>query len=276
MSHLYKRSYNGPLKAIIFDWAGTTMDYGCLSPASPFIETFKLFNLDISMSEARGPMGMFKRDHIKTILNMPRIKKQWNEFYKRDLTEKDIDNIFETYLPLQFEVLANFKKLIPGAKETVDHARKMGLKIGSTTGYSREMIKILLPLATEQGYCPDNVICMDEVPAGRPSPWMAVMSAMKLGVYPFSSIVKVGDTVVDIEEGLNAGMWTVALAKCGNEMGLSESEVNALSPIEYDIRLNRAYNTLSKAGAHFVIDSISDLPTIIDEINRRLQKGECP
>lgn len=276
MSHIYKRSYTGDIKAIIFDWAGTTMDYGCLSPAAPFIEAFKSMGLEISMSEAREPMGMFKRDHIKTILNMPRIKKQWMQTYNREITEADITKIFETYLPLQFKVLANFKKLIPGAKDTVDYARKMGLKIGSTTGYSREMINILLPLVKEQGYSPDNVICVDEVPAGRPSPWMAVMSAMKLGVYPFSSIVKVGDTVVDMEEGLNAGMWTVGLAKCGNEMGLSEEEVKTLSLADYKTRLAKAYNTLNKAGAHFVIDSISDLPAILDEINKRLKKGECP
>lgn len=63
------------IKVIIFDWAGTTVDYGCFAPVRAFMEVFKEYGIEPTMEEVREPMGMLKIDHIRTMLNMPRIKK---------------------------------------------------------------------------------------------------------------------------------------------------------------------------------------------------------
>jgi phosphonoacetaldehyde hydrolase len=99
---------------------------------------------------------------------------------------------------------------------------------------------------------------------------------MNLQLYPMEAFVKVGDTLPDIAEGLNAGMWTVGLAKTGNELGLTEQEVAALEPEVLDRRLDRAYQRFRQAGAHFVVETIAEVPSILDEINVRLAHGERP
>ena len=121
----------------------------------------------------------------------------------------------------------------------VETFRKRNLKIGSTTGYTGEMMDLLLAEAAKRGYEPDSTVCATDVPAARPAPWMCLENAKRLGVYPMESVVKIGDTLPDVEEGLNAGMWTIGLAKTGNEIGLSEHEIKDLSQVDYDLRIAR-------------------------------------
>jgi phosphonoacetaldehyde hydrolase len=174
------------------------------------------------------------------------------------------------------KAIADHADLIPGTLEAVRRFRHRGLSIGTTTGYSSAMMEDLLKKSRAKGFTPDNCICADHVPAGRPHPWMALRSAMEMGVYPMEAIVKIGDTVPDIEEGLNAGMWTIALAKSGNETGLSEKEIAALDSQILQARLREAYRRLAHAGAHYVVDDISCCGVILDDINRRLAQGEHP
>jgi phosphonoacetaldehyde hydrolase len=138
------------------------------------------------------------------------------------------------------------------------------------------MMDILLKEAKKRGYEPDSSVSAAQVPAGRPEPWMCVQNAMNLGVYPFEACVKVDDTLPGIEEGLNAGMWTIGLAKTGNEIGLNEEEIEALDPEFLQRRLDRAYNRMYQTGAHYVVDGIWDVPPILDEIDKRLSRGERP
>ncbi len=150
------------------------------------------------------------------------------------------------------------------------------MKIGSTTGYTREMMDLLQSEAKKRGYEPDSTVCATDVPAGRPEPWMCLMNAQHLGVYPMESIVKIGDTLPDIGEGLNAGMWTIGLAKTGNELGLNEQEVAALDPQVYQRLIDRAYTRMTQSGAHYVVDTIADVMPCLDDIECRLARGETP
>ena len=184
--------------------------------------------------------------------------------------------MFVDFVPLQCDCLADYAELIPGTLETIDEIRKRGMKIGSTTGYTSEMMEILLKEAEKRGYAPDSTVCASEVPAGRPHPWMCLQNAMNLQIYPMEALVKVGDTLPDIAEGLNAGMWTIGLAKTGNEMGLTMKEIEDLDPQIREQKLNRAYTRMAQAGAHYVVDSISDILPILDDINERLRRGERP
>jgi phosphonoacetaldehyde hydrolase len=276
MEFYYQRSYRGPLKAILLDWAGTTMDYGCYAPAVVFIEVYKRQQVPISIDEARAPMGAHKKVHIRKISQLPAVNARWQDVHHRAPNEEDVQAMFEAFVPLQLACLADYADLIPGTLEAVADFRQRGLKIGSTTGYTTEMMGILQTEAKKRGYEPDATVCASQVPAGRPEPWMCLENAKRLGVYPMEACVKVDDTLPGIEEGLNAGMWTIGLAKTGNEIGLNESEISALAPDMYNAKLERAYTRMAQVGAHYVVDGIWDVPAALDDINTRLARGERP
>ncbi len=273
---VYRRSYRGPLKAAVLDWAGTTVDYGCLAPAVVFIEAFRSRGIEVTMAQAREPMGMHKREHIRQLTLMEPVRQQWREKFGANPGEADVDSIFEEFEPLQIEILSQYAELVPGCLDAVAALREKGLKIGSTTGYTRAIMDVLEKEAAARGYAPDVTVCGSDTTAGRPAPYMAFLNAMKLGVYPMEAMVKIGDTRADIYEGLNAGMWTVGLTVTGNEMGLSPEDVAALDEETRERRRRRAVTTLVEAGAHYVVDGITDVPPLIDEINARLARGEKP
>jgi phosphonoacetaldehyde hydrolase len=276
MDFVFQRSYRGRLKAVILDWAGTTLDYGCFAPAVVFAEVFKRQGVPITTEQAREPMGAHKKVHIRMISEMEAVRSMWQDVHGGLPDEDDVEQMFRDFVPLQLACLAKYADLIPGTLEAVGEFRRRGLKIGSTTGYTTEMMEVLQEEAKRQGYVPDSSVCAAQVPAGRPHPWMCLQNAMNLELYPMEAFVKVGDTLPDIAEGLNAGMWTVGLAKTGNELGLTEQEVAALEPEALQGKLDRAYQRFRQAGAHFVVDSIAEVPSILDEINVRLAHGERP
>ncbi len=276
MTGSHRRVYNGSLQAIVFDWAGTMVDYGCFAPVAVFVEVFKRQGIDVAIAQARAPMGLEKRDHIRAIARQPQVSAQWQAVHQRQWDETDIDRMYQESVAVQTACVADYADLIPGALETLRFCREHGLKIGSSTGYNRQVMATLLPAAAERGYTPDSVVCPGDVPAGRPAPWMMYQNAMNLDVYPFAAVVKVGDTVPDIEEGLNAGAWTVAVSQTGNELGLTADEAAALDQSSLETRLTPIEAKLRQAGAHFVIRSVADLPPVLDEIENRLHAGEQP
>jgi phosphonoacetaldehyde hydrolase len=276
MDFVFQRSYRGPLKGIILDWAGTTLDYGCFAPAVVFVEVYKRKGVPITMEQAREPMGAHKKVHIRMISQMEAVQRKWQDVRGRLPNEEDVEAMFQDFVPLQLACLADYADLIPGTLEAVADFRARGLKIGSTTGYTTEMMEVLLREAKRRGYVPDSSVCAAQVPAGRPYPWMCLQNALNLQVFPMEAFVKVGDTLPDISEGLNAGMWTIGLAKTGNEIGLTEREISALEPEVLKRKLEKAYQRMWQAGAHYVVDSISDVPPVLDEINARLARGERP
>lgn len=276
MDFYFHRSYRGPLKAVILDWAGTTMDYGCMAPAVVFMEIYRRFGVEITMEQAREPMGAHKRVHIAQIAQIDAVRTRWHEVHGAFPTDDDVGKMFEQFIPAQLKVLADYADLVPGCLAACAAFRSRGLKIGSTTGYTSEMMDILLREAAARGYTPDSTVCATQVPAGRPEPWMCLVNAMNFGIYPMEAIVKVGDTLPDIYEGLNAGMWTVGLTMTGNEMGMTQAEINALDAKVRDRKRQRAYTRMAQAGAHYVVDGIVDVPPLIDEINERMRRGERP
>jgi phosphonoacetaldehyde hydrolase len=272
----YRRTYRGPVQAVILDWAGTTVDFGSFAPTAVFLRLFETQGVAITAEDARSGMGLMKKDHLRTILSRPSVAEAWKAAHGSYASEADIDNLFGNFIPMQIDVLKEYAEPIPGCLEAIDELRKNNIAIGSTTGYIRSMMDILAPVAKEKGYDPDCIVCPDEVPAGRPFPWMIYQNLMKMDVYPMQSVVKVGDTFADIEEGLNAGAWTVGISLTGNLLGLSEEELAALSDDEQLSAQEKAEERLYRAGAHYVIDGIWDLPNVLDEINNRLSAGESP
>ena len=276
MDFVFHRIYRGPLKAVILDWAGTTVDYGCFAPAGVFVEVFKQQQVEITMAEARAPMGMHKRDHIRVITQMPRVAELWQLVHSRACNEADIETMFQAFIPLQLDVISSHAELIPEVLRAQATLRRRQLHIGTTTGYNNEMMDILTQSAKRQGYTPDHLVCASDVPQARPAPWMAVQSAMHLNAYPFEACIKIGDTPADIEEGLNAGMWSVGVVLSSNEMGLSLTEVQRGNKEEIGRRKQQARQRLLQAGAHYVIDTLAEVDGLLDTIEARVQRGEHP
>lgn len=263
------------IKAVIFDWAGTTVDYGCFAPLDVFIEVFRKRGIEVTHEEARAPMGLLKWDHIDAMLKMERIARVWQEKFGRNPETRDVDELYADFEPMLFSILPNYCTPIPGAIEVVERLRKKGMKIGSTTGYTAEMMAIVAPEAKKRGYAPDCMVTPTEMPAGRPHPFMIYQNAINLQLqYPMKQIIKVGDTVSDIKEAKNAGVWAVGILRGSSELGMKEHEVRACDPDALAEKLEDVARRYKEAGADYVIDSIGDLDQIIPKINLRLAQGE--
>lgn len=262
------------IKGIIFDWAGTTVDYGCFAPVQVFREVFYNRNVEITYEEARAPMGLLKIDHIRAICDMDRVKEEWISVHGKAPTKKDVERLYEDFEPMLFSILEHYAEPLPHVLDTMNTLRNAGIAIGSTTGYTEEMMHVIAREAQHQGYEPDHIVTSTEAPAGRPYPWMCYMNAMRMNVYPMKQMIKVGDTVTDIKEGLNAGMWSVATILGSSTLGLSKESVETMEQDNLSERMEAARKKLYDAGAHFVLDDISELPALIDHINKKLNEGE--
>ena len=211
-------------------------------------------------------MGRAKRDHLEQLLALPRVAADWRATHGRPAGSADVDRLYEAFLPLQTVVLERHADVIAGVPEVVAECRKRGIKIGATTGYTRALMEVAAPLARAGGYEPDVIICADDVPRGRPAPWMLFRAAEQLDVYPMSEVVVVDDTRVGIEAGLNAGAWTVAITRTGNSLGLSVDELARLDRDDLAARLESATEEFRRAGAHRVIESVADLLQVLEGI----------
>lgn len=264
------------VEAVIFDWAGTMVDFGSLAPVRAVTESFARYGVAISDEDVRRDMGIYKKDHIRRILQMPHVEQQWRARAGKAPNEKDVETLFAEFQPAQMQVLASYSTLIPGAARIAGELRNRGVKIGSTTGYTRPMLDVLVTSAAEQGYRPDLALCPDDAGGGRPLPWMCLTIALQFRVSSVACVVKVGDTVSDIEEGRNAGMWTIGVSRTGNGIGMSEAEFDALGPEEQLLRISSAAECLRSAGTHYVVENACDIQPALDDINARLAAGQRP
>ena len=257
------------IEAVIFDWAGTTVDYGCFAPVQAFAEVFKHFGIEPTMDEVRKPMGMLKRDHIKTMLEMDRIHGLWLEKYAREPEEKDIDNMYSLFEEKLMSILDRFAEPKPFVLDAVSKLRDMGMKIGSTTGYTDEMMAVVTREAKAAGYEPDCWFSPNSVGnAGRPYPFMIFKNMETLKISGVHSVVKVGDTVSDIKEGKNAGVISVGILEGSSEMGLTQEEYEALDELQREIRLEKAKNVFEAAGADYVMKNMKELPQLIEKLGQ--------
>lgn len=252
--------------AVLLDWAGTTVDHGSCGPAEVFRTIFAARGVEITTEEAREPMGRAKRDHIATIAAMPRVAEAWLAEHASTCSDADIDAMYAEFLPLQKQVLSRSSDVIPGIAEAVARLRGLGAKIGSSTGYTRELMDVVEPIAAGQGYAPDCTCVADEVPAGRPEPFLNQLAAERLGVSLSPQVVVVDDTLIGIEAGLRSGCTTIGISRTGNLLGLTLAETEALPTDDLEQRLAVITARMLEAGAHHVIESVADLPELLQQL----------
>jgi len=244
---------------VIFDWAGTMVDFGCEAPVRALIEGFAADGVVIDAATARRDMGKAKIDHVRSLLQEPPVAAAWRVRHGRESNAADVDAMVARLGPLMRDYAAGAATLIAGARQTFDRLRAAGLRVASSTGYTRDMMQPLLARAAEQGYVPEHLVCSGETPAGRPSPLMIYKACVELGVWPLSRVVKVDDSEAGVEEGVAAGCFTVGVSASGNTVGLSREALAALAPDERARRIADAEARLKAAGADLVIESVADL-----------------
>jgi len=260
-------------EAAIFDWAGTMVDFGSFAPMGAFVEAFAEFGLEISVEQAREPMGMAKRDHIQTILEMPSVASQFKTVFGHPAGEAYIDRIYEFFVPLNECVAGKYADLVPGAADMIVNLRKRGMKIGSTTGYTRSIMEHVLPVAKRQGYEPDNLVCSDEVRKGRPAPHAMRKCFEDLEIIDPKRVMKVDDTEPGISEGVSVGCVTVGVSLSGNFAGKTPQELAQMSEEEIQEIREFATEKLKSAGADYVIDTVAKLPGLIDMLEKESSFG---
>jgi phosphonoacetaldehyde hydrolase len=260
-----------PVKAVVFDWAGTMIDFGCMAPVQALVDVFAAEGLALSAAEARRDMGKAKLDHLRALLADPAIASRWVALKGSPAKDADVQRLYARLEPAMRAAAAGASRLIPGGAETVAELRALGVKIGSGTGYTREMMADILPAAAAQGYAPEVVVCAGETPSGRPAPLMTWKALIALDAWPAGACIKVDDAPVGIEEGRLAGCWTVGLSGSGNGVGLDLESYAALPPEERRKRLAAAEAPLRAAGADFVIEDVSALMPVVHEIAAKIE-----
>jgi phosphonoacetaldehyde hydrolase len=258
------------IQLVVLDWAGTTVDFGCFAPVASFARALERHGIKPTDEQVRQPMGLAKLDHLRSLLAIPELSEQWQTRHGRPWNDADAERIYvDDYIPLQMEAIAGHDRLVPGLLAVVEAIRGRNLKIATTTGYFREAARLVFDSASRQGYARDLDVLPDEVTAGRPAPWMIFRAMEALGVYPPSSVVKVGDTPADIAEGVNAGVWSVGVIASSSEVGLSEVGWKSLSDRDRRAYVESTRSKFEQAGAHATIETLAELPGLIADLERR-------
>ena len=276
--YVFSRSYRGKVKGLVLDWSGTTADAYVIAPAVVFVEVFKNKGVEISMTEARGPMGLRKDLHIQKLTEVSEIRERWKQVHGSYPGDADVAAMFEDFVPLQLNCLRNYTALLPGVADVCKKLQSQGIKIGVSTGFVRSMVDVLEEDAKSQGFVPDASVAGDEVAQGaRPKPFMVYRNLDLMDVHPIQSVVKVDDTISGVGEALEAGCWGVGVARYSNYMNINTlEEAEQLSAEEIQSRLEKTRDILRQSGAHYVIDSLADIEPVIDDVNTRLARGETP
>ena len=264
------------VQAVVFDWAGTLVDFGSFAPTQVLVEAFDSMGLTITLQQARGPMGMGKWDHIKALCCDPEVAAQFRSLHQREVTDDDVTRIYQAFLPLQAQRVADYSELIPGAASVLQGLRQQGIKIGSCSGYPRQILSGVIDHARQSGLTLDCDVATDEVLASRPAPGMILRNLLELGVLDIGACVKVDDTPVGIMEGHHAGVWTVALLLSGNAAGLTRHAFDALTEAQKCDTRDVAFKVFQAAKPHFCIDTVAQLPAVITTITAYLRRGIRP
>ena len=269
------------VKGIVLDLSGTTCDAHVIGPAYAFVKAFELEGVPVTMEEARKPMGSRKDIHIQQMLDNPSVRERWIAKKGVNPNKQDISKIFKHFLSVENEVLKDYSDLLPGTAEAINKLRESyQCKIGLTTGFTRENAEILFRETKAKGLILDSAVAGDDIPnqmGYRPAPFMIYKNMENFQIFDRRVIVKADDTVVGVEEGLNAGVWTVGLYRYSNYTNINSlKEWKNMSNEDFEKRVKISKEIHLKSGAHYVADSVKDLPEIVEDINRRLANGESP
>lgn len=263
--------YRGPIKLVIVDIAGTVCDgpqdlrhlfpnddtLAVKGPVIVFEKMFQKLKMDVDWATIRRPMGKFKKEHLRDILSIEDVSKQFHKAHGRAWTEQDVNAMFDMFRPEMAKVAVTDDLIRPfeGVKQAIDQLRAAGIKVGCDTGYPKEAYEAIYSTLAKRHGIMFDVIADSENVRGRPTPFLVYDCMYKTNVYPPAAVVKADDIRAGVEEGANSGAWTVGLYATG----MHDHEI------------------LKAAGADYLIPGARYLPELIfAEIQPRLMRGELP
>ncbi|MGL4551067.1 MAG: phosphonoacetaldehyde hydrolase [Gemmataceae bacterium] len=264
------------LGLVILDWAGTVIDHGAQAPTAAVQKAFAARGVAVTPAEVQAVLELTPRALADALLAEPNLRWRWKHRLGKDPSEADAQRITDDVFLRLMETIPEHDALIAGVPECVEELRRRGYQVGGTTWAFREAAEAWGAAAFRQGYCPEASICGDDVPAGRPAPWMIYRLMEWLNVYPPAGVVKVSGSRVGVAEGRNAGCWSVAVLQPSAEVGLSAEGLNGLAEEDRALRLQDAGAALTRAGAHVAVQTVADVPAALEELTARLDRGERP
>lgn len=263
--------YNGPIRLVILDIAGTVCDgpqdlrhlypnddgLAVKGPVIVFESMFRKHGMEVDWATIRRPMGKFKKEHLREILQIPEVSAQFVSVHKRPWGEADIDSMFDMFRPEMARVAATEDLIRPfeGVREAIDEMRAAGILVGCDTGYSKEACSAIYETLEKKHGVRFDVVADSENVRGRPTPFLVYDCMYKANVYPPAAVVKADDIKAGVQEGANSGAWTVGLYSTGMH----------------------DYETLRLAGADYLVPGARHLPSLVfNEIQPRLMRGGMP
>ena len=219
-------------------------------------------------------MGMKKLDHIYALSKEDSFKEQFKQVYGRYHDESDLFNIYNIFCSLQRKSLRTNVELIPETKKTINYLKEKDIKIGVTTGFSKDQMNLALDLLHKYDIIPDASVsstCFNH--PGRPNPYMINHLMDELKVNDPRKILKVDDTCVGIQEGRNAGCLTVGVARWSINMNVtSEEEQKDLTDEIIKEKLNKSRSILLREDPTYLINTLDELKYCIDPLYLNLKK----
>ncbi|MCB9638670.1 MAG: phosphonoacetaldehyde hydrolase [Myxococcales bacterium] len=279
MEFFYQRSYRGPVKAVVLDLEGTSIDHGGLGLAKALIELFQRYQVSLPMDRAHTPHALLKEVHLQRLFQTPSIAEQWRKQHQSLPDGAKLQSLVDELQQIQLSHTTQTAQLLPGVASSVQKWQQAGILISAVSSETEVITQAHIQHAATQGFQPDCAISIDQIPSTQPTapaPWLIAQSAMLLEVYPWESIVSIGDTVDDIEAGLNAGVWTVGIVQTGREMGLTAQEFQAMPSEQRQDLIAEIKHRMYRSGAHFVVNTFDQCNIVLDEIQDRLAIGIRP
>jgi phosphonoacetaldehyde hydrolase len=264
--------YKGKIKGIIFDTVGVLVDCGCLHHNKAIANIFKMRNIELKESLIRNFNGLTLKDQLKKIVTDRRVLNDWKKIYGNKPNDEDLAMLLQDLINRIAASIPEKDYIIDSYKKKFNKLNNKGYKIALTCEYPPALASLIFDKLQKDGFKFSQSITINDTMVGAPFPWMCYMSAIKLNVFPLNAIIRVGDSPYNIEEGINANMWTAGVVNTGNLIGLSKDEMRRKGVDKLHKKVKSAYKKFKKKGAHYVIDSINDISWVIDDINSNLLK----
>ena len=255
------------IKACIFDLGGTIVDRYSLTSLLSLKKLFINRGITLNNNLLLKGVGMNNQEHILNILNDKTILNKWLKRYNDYPDEYDVKVLLNELKREQCSYSENIIDILPETRECIDYLGFNYIKTGCTTGFDKENIKVI------QNKLELNDIYLDcfiSSEGTKPCPFMIQENMKRLEISNPTEVMKIDDSTVGIEEGKNAGCITVAVARWSihmNIMNISDAyEFDETYP-EIQEKLKHSRNVLRDSRADYVIDTLDELPRVIESIN---------
>lgn len=257
------------IRACIFDLGGTIVDRYSITPLLSLKKIFENRKIYVNNKLIWKDMGMNKKEHIMNIVKDGYVSNQWTKRYNDYPDDFDINILFDEFNEIQCKYSDEMIDILPETKQCMDYLDFNYIKTGCTTGFNKENMEIIKRKLERNSIFLDSYVsssCLDK--PSRPFPFMIEKNLENLEISDPKQVIKLDDTEIGIREGNNAGCITIGVARWSINMKIIDIEdAYGYSIFELQEKLKESRKILKESGADYVIDTLDELPRIIEKIN---------